>query len=159
MTRTSTRSLVFGVVVLAVAGVIAWAVTGRASETTISDLHVTQAYVPQPASPDVAAAYFTIANSGDTPAVLTGVHADVSDMSMLHETKGTTMTMVDAVTVPAHGTFVLSPGHYHVMIESPTRALKPGDHVTLTLSFAKVGQLSVNAPVMPIGYRPPAQGR
>ncbi|GAA4585694.1 copper chaperone PCu(A)C [Planotetraspora phitsanulokensis] len=154
MTRSRTPLIVLGVIVAAIAGVITWVSTGHADGTKISDLHVTQAYVPQPASPDVAAAYFTITNSGNTPAVLTGVHTDVSDMSMLHESTGTTMTMLGSVTVPAHGIFVFSPGRYHVMIESPARALKQGDHVTLTFSFAKVGQITVTAPVMPVGYRP-----
>jgi periplasmic copper chaperone A len=64
-----------------------------------SDLHVTQPYVPQPASPDVAAAYFTIINSGSRPAVLTSVGSDVSAMSMMHESTGTTIT-VDAPVMP-----------------------------------------------------------
>jgi periplasmic copper chaperone A len=156
--RSRTSLIVVGVVV-AVACVIAWVSTGHADGAKISDLHVTQAYVPQPASPDVAAAYFTIANLGNAPAVLTGVHADVSGMSMMHESTGTTMRMLGSVTVPAHGTFVFSPGRYHVMLESPMRTLKQGDHVKLTLSFAGVGQITVNAPVMSVGYHPPAQGQ
>lgn len=159
LARTRTPLIVAAVVLAAVVAAIAWVSTGHAGPAKISDLRVTGAYVPQPASPDVAAAYFTVTNSGDVPAVLTGVHTDVSDMSMMHENTGTTMSMLDTVTVPAHGTFAFSPGRYHIMIESPVRALKQGDHVMLTLSFAKVGQVAVTAPVMPVGYRPPAQNR
>ncbi|MFG1827504.1 copper chaperone PCu(A)C [Microbispora bryophytorum] len=156
LARTRTPLIVAGIVVAAVVAAIAWVSTGHAGPMKISDLRVTGAYVPQPASPDVAAAYFTVTNSGNVPAVLTGVHTDVSDMSMMHENTGTTMTMLHSVTVPAHGTVAFSPGRYHIMIESPARALKQGDHVTLMLSFAKLGQITVTAPVMPMGYRPPA---
>ena len=157
LARTRAPLILLGIVVAAVVAAIAWVSTGHAGPTKISDLRVTGAYVPRPASPDVAAAYFTVTNSGNVPAVLTGVHTDVSAMAMMHKSTSTTMTMVDAVTVPAHGSFAFSPGRYHVMIESPARALKQGDHVKLTLSFAKVGQITVTAPVMPVGYRPPAQ--
>ncbi len=159
LTRSRTPLILAGVVAAAVVAAIAWVSTGQAGPAKISDLRVTGAYVPQPASPDVAAAYFTVTNSGDVAAVLTGVHTDVSDMSMMHENTGTTMSTLDTVTVPAHGAVAFSPGRYHIMIESPARALKQGDHVMLTLSFAKVGQIAVTAPVMPVGYRPPAQGR
>ncbi|MBP2707697.1 copper chaperone PCu(A)C [Microbispora sp. RL4-1S] len=157
--RSRPSLIVVCVVVAVVVAAIAWVWSGRTGNVKISDLRVTDAYVPRPASPDVAAAYFTVANSGDVPAVLTGVHTDVSATSMMHRTTGTSMTMLDSVTVPAHGVFVFAPGRYHVMIESPSRTLEPGDHVRLTLSFAKVGQVTVTAPVVPVGYRPPARHR
>ncbi|WP_433501021.1 SCO family protein [Sphaerimonospora sp. CA-214678] len=120
------------------------------------DLRVTDAYVPEPASPDVAAAYFTITNSGGRPAVLSGVRTDVSEMSMLHETMGTKMRHLASVTVPPHSTLTFSRGHYHVMIESLTRRLREGDTVKLTLSFEDGQEITVDAPVMSVGYRPPS---
>jgi copper(I)-binding protein len=153
--------LIVAGVLVAAACVTTLVSRSHADGVRASDLHVTEPYVPQPASPDVAAAYFTITNSGSRPAVLTGVGSDVSAMSMMHENTGTTMRMLGPMTVPAHGELVFSPGRYHVMLESPTRTLKQGDRVRLTLSFEGAGQITVDAPVMPVGYHPvlPAQGR
>lgn len=126
------------------------------SSSGSGDLRVTDAYVPEPASPDVAAAYFTITNSGGRPAVLSGVSTDVSEMSMLHETTGTEMRHLASVTVPPHGTLAFTRGHYHVMIESLARRLREGDNVKLTLRFEGGEEITVDAPVMPIGHRPPS---
>lgn len=69
-----TALMAAGVMVLAVvAALVAWAYPSPAPR-----LRVERAYVPQPASPDVAAAYFTIVNSGGTADTLTGVRTDVS---------------------------------------------------------------------------------
>lgn len=119
-------------------------------------LKVTDAYVPRPASPDVAAAYFTITDSGDTGDELTGVTADVSAQAMMHRTSGRTMRMVDRLAVPARGRLTFAPGGYHVMLEHPARPLREGDHVRLTLRFRRSTSITVDAPVEPVGYRPGA---
>jgi copper(I)-binding protein len=45
------------------------------------------------------------------------------------------MTMVDALTVPAHGKAVLAPAGYHLMLMQASAPVKPGDTVKLTLTF------------------------
>ncbi|MCO5968382.1 copper chaperone PCu(A)C [Actinoallomurus soli] len=143
----------------AAAGLLALtAVTAAAcsSGSTGPRLKVTGAYVPRPASPDVAAAYFTISDSGDKGDELTGVTADVSAQAMMHQSTGRTMRMVDRVPVPAHGRLTFAPGGYHVMLEHPTRSLREGDHVRLTLRFRRSASITVDAPVEPVGYRPGA---
>ncbi|GAA4605189.1 hypothetical protein GCM10023195_17960 [Actinoallomurus liliacearum] len=119
-------------------------------------LKVTGAYVPRPASPDVAAAYFTVTDSGDTGDELTGVTADVSAEAMMHQSTGQMMRMVDRVPVPAHGRLTFAPGGYHVMLEHPVRTLREGDHVRLTLRFRRSPSITVEAPVEPMGHRPEA---
>lgn len=116
-------------------------------------LRVTGAYVPAPASPDVAAAYFTITDAGDTADELTGVTSDAGQ-AMAHRTTGGRMVMAERVPVSAHGRLVFAPGGYHVMIEHPVRRLRPGDRVTLTLEFRRSAPITVRAPVEPIGWRP-----
>ena len=161
MSRTRTPWTVAGAIVL-VAGVIALISMTRAGAANTPDLQVSsgpdlrisQVYVPQPASPDVAAAYFTVTNSGDQADTLTAVAGDVSKKTMMHESTGGTMTTVGSLPVPARGKLVFSPGGYHVMLESPTRRLKRGDQVKLTLTFERAGQITVNAPVKPVGYHP-----
>lgn len=121
-------------------------------------LRVSRAYVPRPASPDVAAAYFTVTNSGDTGDELTGVTTDVSAQAMMHQSTGGTMRMLDEVPVPAHGRLIFAPGGYHVMIEHPIRSLRQGDHIRLTLRFRRSAAVTVEAPVEPVDYRPEASG-
>jgi copper(I)-binding protein len=41
----------------------------------------------------------------------------------------------------------MKPGSYHLMLLGLKHDLKPGDTVTLTLRFAKAGQISLQAPV------------
>lgn len=140
-----------GLLLAALAALLYWAGTGSSAAPR---LRVVGAYVPQPASPDVAAAYFTVVNSGSAPDALTGVTSNVSSDAMLHRSTAMTMDMVSAAAVPAHGRLTLSPGGYHVMLEHPTRSLVSGDRITLTLHFRIGPAITLQVPVEPIGYQP-----
>ena len=84
--------------------------------------------------------YFVVSNSGDKPATLTGAETPAFGMAMLHKSTSngstSTMSMVESAEVPAHGTLAFAPSGYHLMLEQPTRPLKPGDEVSITLHFA-----------------------
>jgi copper(I)-binding protein len=134
-----------------IAALTVWA-SSAASQTP--ELHVVGAYVPQPASPDVAAAYFTVTDSGGGGDELTGVASDVSAQTMMHRSTGQTMEMISTVPVPAYGRLVFGPGGYHVMLEKPARRLRQGDHLKLTLRFRRSPAITVDVPVKPVGYRP-----
>jgi copper(I)-binding protein len=136
--------------IVMIAALAMWA-SSAASHTP--KLRVVGAYVPQPASPDVAAAYFTITDSGADADELTGVASDASaETMMMHGSTG--QTMVSAVPIPAHGRLMFGPGGYQVMLEKPVRRLRQGDHLKLTLSFRRSPAITVEAPVKPVGYRP-----
>ena len=64
----------------------------------------------------------------------------------------------DGFFVPAHGEHVLASGGDHVMLMSLTRRLKPGDTVTLVLTFAKAGEVHVSLPVDNNRKTPPGMG-
>jgi periplasmic copper chaperone A len=149
--RTPLLAMGAAAVVVAVAALAAWTSAAPASRPK---LRVVGAYVPRPASPDVAAAYFTVVDEGGAGDELTGVGSDVAAETMMHRSTGRTMEMVGSVAVPARGRLVFRPGGYHVMLERPVRSLRPGDHVTLTLRFRRSAPITVRAPVEPIGYRP-----
>lgn len=139
---------------------IALLVAGRhdSAATGGTGLSVVGAYVPQPASPDVAAAYFTVRNNGGTAARLTGVRTDASHEAMMHRSDaGGGMQMVDSVTVPAHGSVAFARGGLHVMITNPRR-LRQGDSVRLTLTFSGAAPITVTAPVTSVDYAPPGSG-
>jgi copper(I)-binding protein len=128
--------------------------------TTVGDLTVYDAYIRQPASPDVAAAYLSVRNDGDTPdrlssaycgaATTTTVHSDSAAMQAGQEAPATPLA------VPARQVAALTPAKGHIMLDKLTGTLKAGDTVSLLLRFDKAGQVLVDVPV--IGITAPAPG-
>jgi copper(I)-binding protein len=122
--------------------------------TTVGQLTVYDAYIRQPASPDVAAAYLTVRNNGSTPdrlssaycgaAGTTSVHADSAAMKPGEVAKSTPLT------VPADSTVRLTPAKGHIMLDKLTGTLKAGDTVSLLLRFDNAGQVLLDVPVISI---------
>jgi len=118
------------------------------------------------------AAYFTITSPVDDTLTGVSVEASVAKMAQMHETSmgggmtGTTMagatTMpgattsapqmsmspVDKVELKAGTAVEFKPGGYHVMLMELVKPLKVGDTVSLTLTLAKAGTVTVQAPVL-----------
>jgi copper(I)-binding protein len=118
-------------------------------------LAVSGAYVKEPPMPDMAAGYFTIANTGGAADKLTSVSTDIAEHATVHTTKANgAMAEAGPLTVPAHGRLVLRTGGYHVMLMGLKRKPETGDMVTFTLRFATSSPITVRAPVRPASYRP-----
>ena len=134
--------------------------TARPVQATIGPLRVSGGYIPQPASPDVAAAYLTITNTGATADVITKITTNVTDsvMAMTETAKNGVGAMTDLgrVTVPAHGQVTFSPGRAHLMLDKPTSRLRSGQHVRFTITFGHAGTLVLTLPVVPLNGIPPA---
>lgn len=94
------------------------------------------------------AAYLTIANGGKTPDKLLSVDCACADAAMMHrsETRNgvSSMSMVDAVAIPAGGKVEFKPDRLHVMLVGLKKPLKAGATQTLILRFEKAG--TVKAP-------------
>lgn len=118
----------------------------------VGDLRITGGYIPEPASPDVAAAYFTVTNTGSAPDSLVRVTTAVagSVMAMTESDNNGVGSMQDLshVAIPAHGNFRFTPGHAHLMLDKPTRALRQDDRVMMTITFAKAGTVRVRFPIV-----------
>ena len=82
-----------------------------------------------------AAAYFTLAGRGKIAPVLTSVKIDGAGKTMIHETVGGTMNMLDKVSVPAGGSVAFAPGGKHVMVFGLSPKLSAGTSTRLTLTF------------------------
>jgi copper(I)-binding protein len=159
--RTTTGAVVGCLAVAAAGGaLLLW--PGAGPGTTASagtprsgppKLSVSGAYVREPASPDVAAAYFTVRNSGGVDQ-LTRVESSTPGTAELHASTGSKMTGLVEPRIPAGGTLDFQPGAYHVMLVGPG-PLKAGDHVRLTLVFAASAPISVDAPVVGISEAAP----
>jgi copper(I)-binding protein len=87
-----------------------------------------------------AGGYVTLVNSGDRPASLVrATSPDYADVSLHRSSNvgGTSrMTPVDHISVAPHSSLAFATQGYHLMLSHPAKTLKPGDRVTLTLTFA-----------------------
>jgi len=87
-----------------------------------------------------AGGYATLHNSGPQPQVLIGVSSLDYAAASLHHTssRGDTSVMqpVSQITIPPGSTVSFAAAGYHIMLEHPTTAVQPGDHVSIALHFA-----------------------
>jgi periplasmic copper chaperone A len=142
---------------------------GPADGVSAGDITVSGAYVRQPASPDVVAAYLSITNNGKEADTLVAIATGVAKSAALHDVPGVTPSGATGqsggehqptgpLTIDPGATITLSPGRGHIMLEGPTGTLKVGDRVSLVLTFQRSGQLLVEAPVIAIGAPAPTGG-
>jgi copper(I)-binding protein len=157
VSRISPVALVVGAVIAAVGvlGLVRGAVPSApagapaTAATASPPIVVAGAYVREPASPDVAAAYFTVYNTTDQPDTLISVSTGAGEQATLHLDKGGSMTTASGgITVPAHGSVTLKAGTGHVMIEKLFGPLRAGQTVNIELTFAINGTVLVTAPVI-----------
>jgi len=100
-----------------------------------------------------AAAYLTLTDSGDAPAVLIGASSPSYGSISLHrsvETGGTmSMVPVEKITINPHSSLDFGLAHYHMMLMQPKAGVRPGAHVPITLSFVDGTALEVDFEVRP----------
>lgn len=106
---------------------------------------------PAPAGQN-SAAYFTIVNPTGEEDLLLSASSGVAMATEVHETQNDNgvMRMVhqaDGVAVPARSTVDFVPGGKHVMLMNLRQPLTAGQSFTVTLSFAKAGEIEVTVPV------------
>jgi copper(I)-binding protein len=120
---------------------------------SVGDIKITNAYIPQPASPDVAAAYFTVTDVGAKGDVLLSATSDPpSQASLMQESEtganaGTMANISGGLSIPANGAVELGPGGYHLMLTNPASTLTAGETVVLKLRFETTGTVTLKVPV------------
>lgn len=108
------------------------------------------------------AAFMMLMNHGSEDDRLVAASSDVAQRVELHthiEDANGVMKMVEVeegFPVPAGGMHALARGGDHVMFMGLNRSLAQGDIVTLTLTFEKAGDMTIEVPVDL--ERKPAQG-
>ncbi|MGH8157881.1 MAG: copper chaperone PCu(A)C [Rhodanobacter sp.] len=121
---------------------------GGAQATAADHVHASHAWIRVLPGDLPAGAYVTLRNDGDQPVALSGARSTAYAEVMLHHSSSaggmSRMTMVDALTVPAHGTAVLAPAGYHLMLMKAATPVKPGDTVRLTLTFTDGSTLATD---------------
>lgn len=95
-----------------------------------------------------AGAYVTLKNSSDQAVALSGASSTVYAGVMLHRSSRaggmSRMTMVDSLTVPAHGEASLAPAGYHLMLMKATRPVHVGETIRLMLKFTDGSTLATD---------------
>lgn len=130
-----------------------------AAGVTVDDITVTYAYIRQPASPDVAAAYLTVRNDGGDADALVSAYCGAARTTTVHGDSAAMQPGQTAaqtpVAVPANSVVTLKPAKGHIMLDGLTGPLRAGDTVSLLLRFEKAGQVLVEVPVIAIGAPAP----
>jgi hypothetical protein len=129
-------------------------------EMTAAAVQVRDAWVRWLPGQLPAGGYLTLVNSGDHASSLVAASCpDYADVS-LHRSRnvgGTSrMTPVHEITVAAHSSLEFATQGYHLMLAHPNKALQPGDHVPVTLSFAGGVVLTVQFELRPPSADAPA---
>lgn len=112
-------------------------------------MEVTKAYVQEPASPDVAAAYFTVTNNSGQDDRLVEVVSGAGESTTIHD--ASMAPLPNGLALPKGKSVSFSVGTGHVMIQGLYGPIQPGQTVNLVLRFEKAPQLTVAAPVIAIG--------
>lgn len=138
----SNRSAAFAALANAMACLwIVWAGAADAPPVQITDAWIRWLPASLPAG-----GYATLHNSGRQPQVLVGVSSLDYAVASLHQTiiRGDTSVMqpVPQITIPPGSTVSFATAGYHIMLEHPTKAVQPGDYVSIALHFA--GGTAVN---------------
>jgi periplasmic copper chaperone A len=120
----------------------------------VGALEIIHPFLPDPASPSVAAIYLTVRNNGSVADQLVSATTSSAVMAMLMTEKSNgdadSMAPLLGLNIPAHGQASLSPGRNHLMLEYPRHSFKVGDSVPVVLHFARSGPVQVTVPVVPL---------
>ena len=124
----------------------------KRGQAQVGDLLIEDAWMPEPANPEVGVVYLAVTNTADRDDAVTGVSTSVSSDADLHSTEtsesgAATMRGVDEVPVPAGGTTTFVDGGYHVMVNDIPGPLTAGDGFTLELTFASGAEVELDVPV------------
>ncbi|MEV1020126.1 copper chaperone PCu(A)C [Streptomyces sp. NPDC050264] len=144
-------TLALGAIVLASG--LALTACGSDSSGDAPEVKVHGAFIPEPASGDMAAGFFLVHNSGGAD-TLSSVSSDIAGQVTLHSTEDGVMKEQKSFAVPADGELDFERGGNHLMFENLKRKPREGDKVSVKLHFAKTGTVTVSFPVKAATYNP-----
>jgi len=127
-------------------------VDGPPSDKTTAPLRIENAWVREaPPTAKVMAAYGTFCNDNETAVKLTTVSSDDFDSVEMHVSVETgnavSMERLKDVAIGPHDCVDFAPGGRHFMLFAPSRPLRSGDTVSLTLQLANGNAMKVTLPV------------
>jgi copper(I)-binding protein len=120
---------------------------------TVGDITVRGGYLREPVRPDAASGYLSISNTGKQSDTLLSAYCGAARSTAVRDVPP------GPVTIGPGRTVSLSPGHGRLLLSGLTGALRPGDSVSLLLTFQRTGQLLVQLPVLAVGELAPDGSR
>lgn len=163
MKKTTKAFMVTALSIVSVSGLAACGSDTESVDTTVAaqssmpatpKITVTGQWARQsPMATDMGAAYLTINTDIDDELVGAMVDTSIAMMTQVHETvmgEGDSMKMqeVEKIDVVAGTPTELKPGGYHVMLMQLVKPLELGTEISVTLKFAKAGDVVVTVPVL-----------
>jgi len=141
--------------VLGVLMIAAWSLAAPLAHAQ-DGISVSHPWVRATASPLITTGgvYAEIGNGGTVDDHLVAASTPAAAMTALHTTtqENGMMMMKDVpgFDLKAGATLRFQPGGNHIMLMGLKAPLKQGDHLTLTLTFAKAGTITVEVPVVAV---------
>lgn len=161
MIQTSTARFTRGHRIAAIAVLaLAASACGHAAEptaTTLGVLHAERGWIrATPPNAPVAGGYVTLRNAGVADDRLVSITSPAAARVEMHEMRmdGASMQMralPEGVAVRAGETLEFKPGGSHLMFIGPTRTLRAGEQVEVTLRYAKAPTQTMRFAVQPLG--------
>jgi periplasmic copper chaperone A len=118
--------------------------------TKVGDLEISGAFTRAtlPNAP-VGGGFLTIKNMGASDDRLVSAVSTIAKDTQIHEMamEGDVMKMrqlEDGLVIPAGETVTLEPGGYHIMFMGLSGAIAEGDKISVTLTFEKAGEVTVD---------------
>jgi copper(I)-binding protein len=162
--KKSTKALMVATFsIVSLGGLTACGSDASSSETTTSEgtsipseqrITVTGQWARQsPMATDMGATYLTINAEKDDELVSAMVDTSIAGMTQVHETvmgEGDSMEMqeVERIAIRAGTPTELKPGGYHVMLMNLVKPLELGTEISITLTFARAGDVVITVPVL-----------
>jgi periplasmic copper chaperone A len=141
---------------LTIAAIVAVVVAAHAGDVMVSGAFARASATP---AAKAGAVYFTIRNESATADKLVSVATDAAQSAMLHENVEengvVSMRHLMELPIPAKETVTLSPTKLHVMLMGLKAPLKKGEHLSVTLTFEKAGEVKVDVPVASVAASTP----
>lgn len=162
MMKTLKHSAIAVFAVVSIAGITACGNESSATDTTIATEETTpvtptitvsgQWARTSPMATDMGAAYMTINSDMDDELLSAKVDMSIAMMTQIHETVmgddgSMKMQEVEKIDIKAGTPAELKPGGYHVMLMQLKSPLETGSTISVTLTFAKAGDVTVEVPV------------
>lgn len=142
------KKMFFSLLTASIVLVNGFALAGSAAdEVTVSDAYARAVPPGQPNS----ASFMMLSNGSAAGHAVVAAQSSVSRVTELHThtmSEGMMkMRQVEKIEIPANGTTKLEPGGLHVMLIGLTQDLKPGDELSLTLTFEDGSSSRILVPV------------
>jgi copper(I)-binding protein len=126
--------------------------SGYQEQSALASLGILNAKLRTPVAGRPSAAYLGIENQGQAADRLVSIRSADFARVEIHDTQNDggmkKMVKLDGVDIGPGSTVDFAPGGKHLMLFDPTRQLKNGDTVSMDLSFANAGPMTIRFVVL-----------